>query len=355
MKIDGKLFKDAIGAICKFPAVGSFAGADLLHLSAQNNKLKLVAVSGVLAHVLTSCDGDLPLCAVDRRAVEAFASICGTSVSISQVDKELVLVSRSRDVKIPMGEAQSYKAPLLKEKPFVKITPALASRLTYLADVAFGDSSRPELCCVLLTGSDAVACNQRTVAVFGTGQTQGKIAVPLLIAKNVSAGDKLYPGKHETALRSGIATYTMSTPMKAQAEYPIVAVRQLGKNKRSSGLTVAGNKLANAVSECSTCLTGLARTETVVELSIVEGKLHLVAANGGARFRAKVPVLSNKLTAEQASEVLYAPLDGLLYAVPFMDGQSVKMARGEKGDTYFEISSGWILYPAWIQKKEKKK
>jgi hypothetical protein len=347
----GSTFKQLVTALCKFPAVGNFVGADQLHVEAHSGKLTAMSVGAVLARTRVDCEGELALVGIERRAVESFAQICTDSKVVIAVEGEITLTSRGREIKIARAEGQKYPVPSLKDQEPIKLTEDVARRMAYLSEVAFGDSSRPELCCVLLAGKDAIACNQRTVAVFRAGDKLEKVAVPLLLAKTVVPNDLLYPGSRETVLRSGASTYSMSTPVQAQKSYPLDAIRALGKGARKAVLTVAGEKLAAAIQECSTCIGGLSKTETVLNLFMQDKKLWMASEGGGAHFKTPIPVLS----VTDDAVTFRAPLDGMLYIAPFLQGGPVGLAQGSHGDMIMEMESGWVLYPAWSDKTKKAK
>ena len=350
LTVPGAVLRGVVSAACKFSSTGGFGGADLLHLEVKGGKLIAAMSTAVFSRVRVDCEGELNLIGIDRRVLESFVSIGGNKkISIAVDGAKLVLSSRSREAEIPVAEGVKYNAPVLKGLPAIKLSKNLAARIAYLAEIAFGDSSRPELCCVLLDGKEAMSCNQRTVAVMDTASSHEKIAVPLLLAKQAQEGDILYPGAKETTLRSGPATYTMSTPAKAQKDYPLAAVHMLGKQTKQPSITVDGEKLSAAIADCSACLSVLARTETVAHLAVVNGKLELTASNGGAKFRAMIPAASQS----ESEDTFTAPLDGFMSVLPFLEGP-VGLAIGEHQDTFLVLKSGWVLFPAWNAGKKRK-
>lgn len=350
----GKDLKALIAGIGKFPSLGNFAGADLIHLQVSEGKATAYTFGIVLSKVQVPAEGKMLLLGLDRRGVEGFVSICADAakVILTKVDNQVAFASRGREALVPASTGQVYKSPLLKGISSIAVTKDLAERMNYLSEVALNDSSRAELCCVMLTpDKQAIACNQKTVALLKTGcKLEGNVAVPLALSRVASPGDQLFPGTKETTLRSGIATYSMPSSVRAQKEYPFGIVRDLAKQSRDELLAIDGQKFVTAITECATCLGQLSRTEVIVDMKIAGGKLDIRSTNGGVRFSTLVSVL----TPDPAEVEFRAPLEGLKSVLPFI-GEKVVFSRGKHGDLFLTVTRGWVLYPCWETKKGKKK
>jgi hypothetical protein len=349
----GKDFKAMVAAVTRFPELGNFAGADLIHLEVSEGKATACTFGIVLARARVDAEGKLPLTGLVRRNIEGFASVCSEAakVTLAKVDSQIVLTVKGREGIVAISDGKAFKAPQLKSMSHVPVTKELASRLNYLSDVALNDSSRADLCCVMLTPDrQAIACNQKTVASMKTmGKLAENVAVPLALSKIAADGDVLYAGAKETVLKSDIATYSMPSPVRAQKEYPLGVVRELAKQAKEEVLAVDGQKFATAILECATCLGQLARTEVIVDMVIKDHKLAVSSTNGGMRFTATIPVLST----EPADAEFRAPLEGLQHVVPFM-GEKVVFSRGKHSDLFLGVGRGWVLFPAWQSKRKKK-
>jgi hypothetical protein len=347
--LSGKDYKFLIAAVTRFPSVGSFAGSETINLQAADGKLAATTFNMVLSRARVAVEGELPLVGVNERTLAAFASVCSESakVSITVSGKVISVRSRRREITTPILEGQKHKIPQLKDITGLKITKEIASRVVYLAEVAFTDSSRAELCCVMLaSGGQAMACNQNSVGVLDISYKGGAIAIPISLAKILQAGDTLYVGARETVVRSGGAVYSMSSPVKAQKEFPIALVKQYGKMAREEVATVSGVKLAEVVAECNTCLGALARTAVRPRLSVAEDKLEVSGTNSGVKFRAVLPLLG-KAAREQ---VFHVPLESMVHVAAFL-GKRVVLAAGKHGELFLRLDRGWVLFPAWVESK----
>lgn len=351
----GRDFVAMIEAVTKFPSVGQFVGAEFVHLAINDGYAVACTFGVVQSRGRVPAAGVLKLVGVDRRVIDSVAALCrGTAnVKVYVVDKEIVFLTRGRKTKTAIAHGEHFKVPGVKDATEIKVTHSVTEKLVYLSDVAFNDSSRAELCCVMLTGKgEAVAFSQGTVAVLEAPKVKaGHVAVPLPLAKVVTVGDRLFIGPRQTVLKSGkAATYVMPSPVKAQKDFPFAVVEKLRSEARNKSAVFDGRKLAEAIKECSLCLAGLARTEVIVRLMpSIEGKLQLWAKNGKAQFSTSLPAKVAAVSGEYA-----APLNNLMHVAPFMSGK-VTLSRGELGDMFLDVGDGWILFPGVVPVKRRKK
>lgn len=348
----GKDFKALISAVTKFPTVGAFAGSELINLSAVDGKLTATTFGIVLSRAKVPVDGTLPLIAVNERELGDFAGICPdlAKIEISVGKTEVTVRFKNRELTTATMQGRTFKMPVTKEIPGVTITKPIAARVSYLADIAFNDSSRADLCCVMLTtAGQVIAMNQKTLAVLQASPVKrGNVAVPVPLAKTLAVGDVLYVGAKETALRSGIALYSMPSPVKAQKEFPLATIKQYAKLERTEVAVCEATKLATAINECAACLGQASRSEIVVTLSIANGKAELSAKAGGAKFRTVFSMLGK--TGEASFRV---PLEGIVHVAAFM-GNKVTLSAGLHSELFMGVADGWVLFSGWEEKKKKK-
>lgn len=345
-------FKALVKAVSRFPSVGAFGGSDELNLSCHDDKLRAWTFGVVLSNARVSAHGIAPLFAVDRRVIESFASICpekGT-VTFQLTDSELICSCKQRQISIARSEGHIYKLPVVKDVAPIKITRSMAERVVYLSSVALDDSTRAELACVMLTKHSTIACNQKTVAVLPGSKVGSNTALPLPLAKIIETGDVVYVGARETLVKSGIGTYSMASPVKAQKEFPLAAITAFKKAKRTEVAVCEADKFTTAITECATCLGQLARTEVISTLQTDGSRITLSSKNGGAKFEVSIPLV---LEAKEAT-IFKLPLQGLIEIAPFMKGRVV-LARGERGEVYVMIEDGWVMFPSWEARKKAKK
>src|ERR1035437_7667400 len=270
----GADFKALIVAVSRFPTIGSFAGSDTISISAQDGKINASSFGVVLSKARVKADGVLPLVGVDERALTAFAALCpdASKVYLEVVGKELVIKCR-RELTVCLATGTDHKMASTKDMVGLAISEEMVKKVGYLAQLAFSDSSRAELCCVMLNGEEAISCSPKIVASLKLKGMKGeKIPLPLALAKGLKAGDILYPGMQETILNSGIGRYSMPSVVKARTDYPLAAVSRLGKEIETKELILDGPKFLNAISECNSVLGSIARTEIVVNFACIDGK-----------------------------------------------------------------------------------
>jgi len=354
VELKGKHFKALIKAVTRFPSVGNFAGADLVNLQVVDGKATATTFGIVLARARVPAAGVMSLVGIERRAIESYCAYISekSSVTIKTDGGKFVAKSGERETTLAMDQkVAAHKLPRIKDLPQIEITEDIAARATYLADVAYNDTSRAELCCVMLAeGGMAIAVDQTTFAVLTVATKAANVPIPLPLAKQLQAGDVLYLGERETVLVSGIGTYSMPSPVKALKDFPLALVKKLGEAKREKAAVVDGKLLAEAIGECGGVVGSLARTETIITISTSsEKRLHFAATNGGAEYKTSMPALSVK-----GEFVFRLPLDGVIRALPFM-ADKVTMSQSEHGDLYLDIGSGWCLFPGWQDPKKRKK
>src|SRR5215471_15842810 len=122
----------------------------------------------VLARASLPIEGDLPLIAVDERLIVPFASqhSDAAKIIIESNEKEISIRARGRKINARFKEGTEQPIPKIDTEG-IPITPMLAERVGYLAEVAFSDASRPDLCCVMvLPDGRAMACNSRAIVVL---------------------------------------------------------------------------------------------------------------------------------------------------------------------------------------------
>lgn len=344
--------KALLNAVTLFPTPGNFGGADLVAIAVGGGYAVATTFGVVLSRSRCRADGELDLIGLDRRTVCDYVGTCPetSKVTIAVEGTECILSRKTRKVTLAVGKAQEHKVSVTKELPSIKMTKDLAQRVRYLADIAFADTSRPELNCVMLgTGGRAIACNQRTIALMKTKQNGNVVvAVPLTLARILEDGAVLYVGKDETIVKNGSSHYSTPTPVAAVKNFPLQTVEILQKEVREEIAVIQGDKLAHAIQDCVACIGGLSRTDVVIDFSISGKRLYCKAKNGGATFEAVVPLSS----AQEEVVEFKVPLEGLVSAVAFM-ADTVKLSRGGNGDLFLVLQDGWVLFPAWLAPKKK--
>lgn len=348
-KVNGAAFKLLIDAVKRFPSVGGFVGSDLINLqvSKDGTKLQASTFGVVVSRGTVDAVGEMPLIAVDERALIPFAGLCDSksNVVIKVSDKVVQFRTRNREITSANVTGQDHQIPPLKGIVPLIISETVAVSIAYLAQIAMNDSSRPELNCVMLSNGDAMASDQKAVvslklAVPYTGRT----ALPVPIAKAIRAGDRLYSGAKETILISGIGQHAMPSPVRAQKEFPVSKIASLSALEKTGIAVIAGDKLKSALEECGACLGNIARNEVVVKLAFKNGELELSAQNGGIKFRRMVTV-KEKMAAD-----VYLPLEESLNAAALMNEKLITVSQGTNGATFLSFKSGWALFPKWTVK-----
>lgn len=343
--LSGSDFKALVKAVSTFPtAAGAFVGSDLIHLQAGKGYLTAAVSGTVLSRGRVKAEGELSLVGVDRRIVENYMPVSGKRVRVSLEEKKLFLRGR-RETSTETRDGTAYAAPSIKDVTQIKMDAVMAERLAYLSAIAFADVSQANLNCVYLANGKAIACDQKMVAVLNFSRVKAGTAIPLPLARVVEPGNMLCVGERETVVKTEIVTHSMPSAIKAQKEFPIKAIWELEKGAGREPLaSIEGERLASAVKDCSVCIGGLAKNEVVVNLRNADGKMQITARNGGADYRAQVPMLDSKPFAFRAT------LDRLERATPFFTGKVV-LSEAAHGDLFVTVPDGWILFPAWTGKK----
>lgn len=339
-----KDFQQLVADVTRFPSAGAFADSENVGLSVKEGKATAYMHGMVLTKVRVPAEGDLATLGVDERLLESFASICSaTSVTITRDGDNLLLKCGKKQVTAAVAKTQKHPIPGIAGIAPIEITQEMASRIGYLANIAYNDSSRPELCCVMLTADGrAVAIDQKAIAVLACGGKRPKpVALPLTLAKALVKGATLFPAPNETVLRIGSAYHCMPAPIAAQNDFPISIID--GYEKRKAVFECTGAHLAAAITDCTKCVSSVARTETLLTMTTTEKGLSLVAENGGAIFRTTV-----KGVCKSVDVTAVVPLERANSAVAFLDTETKVLSQtGTKGETFFAFGSGWIVFPAF--------
>jgi hypothetical protein len=353
-QLTAKAFKALVGAVTKYPNVGAFGGSEIISLRMGKGLAWASTMGVVLSKARVQAEGELELIGVDQRIIQPFASVCpGTgTVTLGIEENQLVARCGSREIMAALCPGQEHKLPAMKDVGGVEqfnVTKELAAKVGYLAEVAFSDSSRPELCAVMLAGDGrAMAVSQKTVAVFQLQNNGvGKVALPLPLAKGLDEKCEVWVSEKETLVRVGetggvvVAWYVMPSPTKAQNEFPVAAVDQFGATGRDPVVTCKGKQLVGAVEECDACLGQVSRTGMVLKLEAGKGKIQLSSQNGTAKFRA---VIKGYDIQREDAELLL-PMEELVHVIPFLQQEEqVTLSTGKNGGMFISFREGWCMF-----------
>lgn len=348
--VRGGAFKTLISDATRFPSVGPFAGANMLGLKVTDGKLIVRTFGLVLSRGSIASEGVLPAMAVDRRAVEAFASVCaGDKKVFITVDKEIEFRCGTTRVTLAKLEYPNIGFPSGSDER-LQITSAVAKHLTYLAAIALDDTTRAELACVMMTKDGSMfACNQKAIAVAHGTKLSVNTPVPLPFARIAQTKNSIVFGKKDTLLKTGSVVYAMPTVLKAQTGFPLAAVQKLGSMKRKTLLVCSGSEIARAINECCTCLGQLSRTDIALRITVTGQTAVVDAQNAGAHFQTKI-----ELAKPVDDATFRIPLMELVHIVPFLE-KMVRVRQGEQGEIFIETEGAWVMFPSWTAAKGKKK
>jgi hypothetical protein len=345
--VAGKDLKALVTALTRFPSIGAFAGSELIHFRVGKGFLQASSMGVVISRARIQAKGQTPCVAVDSRALGNFTSgfpdNCRVTIDVDE--NSLAFSHNDRQIKTALIVGQQHSIPKMMGVEGVievDVTAEIAERVGYLAGIAYNDNSRPEVNCVLLAGDGrAMAMNQKAVAVLKchNGGVSSRVALPVPLAQVLVAGDMVWAGPKETVVRSGICRYCMPTPTKAQKSFPVESIDQFAKTEREVVCTCNGQQLKDCVSECSSILSQLARTEVVVSLTIGPGKLELFAKNAGVEYRGAVGLKTSKLETD-----LTVPLEEMTHIAQFLPDE-VTLSRGKNGETFVSCKDGWAMVP----------
>ena len=351
--IVGKEFKKLVSAVTLFPSIGSFGGSELVNLHVKGGWATATTFGVVLSMAKVPATGELSLLGINERDMKSVASICTDADQIRiDVDKHVTIHFRGREIITPLSKGTAHTLPAI-EDPF-NVSKEVADKLTYLARVAFGDSSKPELCGVLLAGGGrAMACSQKAIAVldYNGSKVANRVALPVPLAKILKAGDVVSCGAKETVVKRGRVWYCMPSPVRAQKEFPVEQVLAFEKTVKDPLVTCSGVKLAMGFDECQVCLSNVSKNEVKVLLTVADGKLALSSENGGVKFKTVV-----KAAACADGEVMI-PLEEMLLVGEFVGEQhDIEITRGRKnGEVFIAFNGGWAMFPAYTTPKKKRR
>lgn len=346
-------FKSLVSAVTRFPSVGGFGDSEMISFVVAAKGLVATASGLVLSQMRVAFASNYTgSFAVSGKDLASFASVCpdgSGTVKLEVAETEVVLKCGPRELRSPLATAKKFPAPVW-DGLSVDVTKEVADGANYLADLAFGDTSRAELCCVMFTDrGEAMASDQRTLAVLRVPEFKTPVAVPVTLAKALAVGDRLHVGTKDTVLKRVDATYSMPTLVKAQKGFPLGRIREIAKKPRKAIATVDGAKLAAAVGECATALA--ARTEIVSTVTVSGAKVVLEAKNGGAKYTQTFSAIASK-GASATDTSFKVPLDSVLRTVPFLTGH-VQLSQGQDGELILSLEGGWVQFSAWKEQKKK--
>jgi hypothetical protein len=340
--VAGKDFRDLTKAIGRFPGWQ----VPIVNVSVSDGKLTATQMGMATAKVVVPAGGRLPWTGVDARVMDGIAALCTdtSKVILTRDESQISLKCLGREEKTAATEARAdVKIPSVKDLTGIEISEEIAPRVAYLAEVAHSDTSRVELCCVMMTATgELIACSPKIIAVMKGQKMSENIAVPLMLAKVLITGDVLYLGPKVTIVKTAIAAYSMAAPVRAQIDFPIGKIVEFGKSKTSDVASMDGGKFVAALEDCKSCLSRLAPVDVIVDLAVSESEVQLSAASGPTVFKASIP-----LTKHKQMGTFRAPMAELVALLPFM-ADGVRMAKGEKEDLFLRVDAGWIWFPAYV-------
>ena len=327
------------------PTIGSFAGSEMVMLSADKGKAKVASYGVALSRATIQCEGSIPLCAIEERALQSFAGLCpdDSKVGVTVTDKQVTLRCKKMDLDIPFKAGEVYEVVSTEGTVGLAIGEDVAKKTAYLSQLAFSDSSRPELCCVMLSGKKIISCSPKAFGVLSSGtDLVDRAPVPIPFAKELKEGDVLYAGKKTTVLVSGIGTYAIPTQIKALKDFPIAVIEKYGAAKRTSICALSGTKLGGMLTACSTILGGMAKTDVILSMETKEARLHLSAQNGSARFHESI-----QLKKMDSAVSFSLPMDEMKAAIELLQGD-IGLQQGPGGEIFISLSADeWLMLPPW--------
>ena len=187
----------------------------------------------------------------------------------------------------------------------------------------------------------ALACNQKVVACMRVGsikQSKIRTAVPLLLARSLTKGDRLYSGAKETVMSSGVSCYSVPSPVRAQKDFPLDTIFGYGKLDRARSAVCSGERLGSAVTECSTVLA--AKTDVRLRRTVTAEGIGILGRSGTVEYKTRIPVLKEPTAIGEFS----APLDAISPVVPLLTGDVV-LAGGPHGELFLSMKSSWVMFP----------
>lgn len=347
VKIEGPAFKQLIDAVSRFPSVGTFVNSDMVTLKMNDGFLEASMFGVVVANAKVKAEGVLAQCATDERTMIPFAStvVKDSVVTMEVADGAVRLRTRGREIMLSTLPGQENLVPKLKGAK-LKISADVATKLNYLSGIAMTDTSKPELCCVMVADGKAMACNQKAVAVMDCaidGHT-GKTALPVPLLKALAKGDVIVAGE-STLLESGIGRYMMPSPVAAQEKFPIAMIKKYADVQKKKVAACKGEHFSSALDECSACISNVSRTQVVVTITVKQNKIELAAKNGGVAFRRVIPCNSTVETK------LIVPLEEAILASPLFGTKELHVYNGTNDETILAFADGWVLFPSWTPSK----
>jgi len=348
LELAGKDFYAAIQAVMRFPAVGSFEGAGLIHLEVVETSL-VVTRQGIALSVASVpiASGSLKLCAVDEKQISGFSSLCAEAARVViESGEEIKFRCRGRETTAPKAKGIEYRMPTLAKKQRIKGSAELAERINYLAALALEDDTRPEVSCVMLRGDGrAAAVNQRMMAVFDLAKEVPRAALPIQLAKVFQADDSFEFNNELTLLHSGCAIHCMPSPAKALKDFPLDLVDAYAQLPRSLVAVCRGEDLARVVGECDMVLGQLAKTALVLTVTVKGGKLQISSENGAARFRAVIACPGKTLE----GATIKLPAEEMTRLSEFIAKElQVKLYLDKKnGASFLTLDIGSVAFPSY--------
>ena len=325
----------------------------MINLMATGGELVATHIGVAISKVRIGAEGELPWTGVSEGILEGIVSLCTdtSKVTLRREGTVLLLKCRGREEStVALTANEELKVPSVKNLTGIEISDKIGPRVSYLAALAHSDTSRAELCCVMMTATgELLACSPKVIASLKGRKMSENIAVPLVLAKSLSAGDVLYPGPKSTVVKTAIATYSMPAPVKAQQNFPIAKIVEFSKSQTTKVASVAGEHFTSALEDCKSCLSRLSSdAEILVDLRFDDKGLALSAASGPTIFKAPVSLI----TASNQTGSFRAPLEEMLALIPFMT-TDLSFERGEHDDLFIRMPVGWAWFPCYLEHKKK--
>jgi hypothetical protein len=343
----GKDFKTLIGAMTRFTGVGSFGGSDLVNIRVSDGQATASMFGIVLSRATAFASGYCGLMALDGRLVESFANICSDVAKIIFYSDENSLVIRAGHREVIGASVVGHDHPvpdLTTMLVKLDVTKDIGRKIRYLSEVAYGDNSRPEVNCVMLSGNGrAMAANQKVIASVEVSYSQ-RVAIPLVLAKSLQTGESVYAGEKETVVTSGAAVYCMPAPIQAQNGFPVALIERHDSANRRVVASCMGSGLGRIIQECESCLGRIAKTDAIARILIKEDRIEFSSEVGNAKFRGNI-----KAAGSAVGTVLAAPLAELMHIVPMIDGCSVTLSVGGNGEMFIAFPGGWVMMASYTE------
>lgn len=287
-KISAEKFKALISTVLKFPPSAVVSASEVIHFAVNMGRARVSVAGLVTGAAAVLATGETDAFTVDYRVLGSYAALCPSDgvvqLEVSRKEKEVRFTCGEHRLKVAFNFGSVIKKPVPGPTVLCDVSESFAKTIKWLAYVAEKDEAKPDMCCVYIRNGQAMAGNQKCIAVADIADIpKGEVALPLNLCAVLEAGDKITVAQNGFIVISGCGAFAV--PFHAASiKFPYQVVERMTSSESNVFATCSASALAGALKESIDCVARIPKADAVVRADFADGKMNIRAMTGTAHY-----------------------------------------------------------------------